>query len=171
MPTIVDNFVIRDSSNVERTVVDTDGYHYQRNTKITVSASQLNDVTKRTIIVPLGAVSSTTSFSAYIAPQAGVVTKAKIVTKDAITVSDTDYWTLTLTNKGAAGSGTDKIAESNTKQTGGTAFGAYTARDVGTIDAAKGALVANGVVQLTLTKSGSATAFAEASLMLEVTYS
>ena len=121
----------------------------------------------RAIIVPLGAVTATTSQVAFVAPTAGTLNAAKIVTKDAVAKKDTDYWTFVLTDKGAAGTGTDKIVEKTTKATGGSALVAYKALDLGTLDATHKVLAAGDVVLFTATKTGSATALAEAALMLE----
>lgn len=121
----------------------------------------------RPIIVPLGAVSATTSQVAFVAPTAGSLNTAKIVTKDAVVANDTDYWTFVLTDKGAAGAGTDKIVEKTTKATGGSALAAYTPLSLGTLDETHKVLAAGDVVLFTATRSGSATALAEAALMLE----
>jgi len=121
----------------------------------------------RAIIVPLGAVTATTSQVVFVAPTAGALNAAKIVTKDAVTASDTNYWTFVLTDKGAAGTGTDKIVEKTTKATGGSALVAYKALDLGTLNATHKVLAAGDVVLFTATKSGEATALAEAALMLE----
>jgi len=121
----------------------------------------------RAIIVPLGAVSATTSQVVFVAPTAGTLNAAKIVTKDAVAMNDTNYWTFVLTDKGAAGTGTDKIVEKTTKETGGSALVAYKALDLGTLDATHKVLAAGDVVLFTATKSGGATELAEAALMLE----
>ena len=63
--------------------------------------------------------------------------------------------------------GTDKIVEKTTKETGGSALVAYKALDLGTLNATHKVLAAGDVVLFTATKSGSATALAEAALMLE----
>ena len=121
----------------------------------------------RAIIVPLGAVSATTSQVAFVAPTAGSLNAAKIVTKVAVVANDTDYWTFTLTNLGAAGAGTDKIVEMTTEATGGTGLAAYTPLSLGTLDETHKVLAAGDVVLFTATKSADATALAEAALMLE----
>jgi len=121
----------------------------------------------RAIIVPLGAVAATTSQVAFVAPTAGSLNAAKIVTKNAVVANDTNYWTFVLTDKGAAGTGTDKIVEKTTKAAGGSALVAYKALDLGTLDATHKVLAAGDVVLFTATKSGDATALAEAALALE----
>ncbi len=129
---------------------------------------RLNDaVNSRVVVVPLGAVSATTSFCVFIAPVAGVLNQCKLVTKNAIAANDTNYWTVTLYDKGSDGSASNKIAEKTTKATGGEGFGAYDAWGIGVLNATHKALAAGDVVVLTLTASGSATAFAEAAVMLE----
>ena len=121
----------------------------------------------RPIIVPLGAVTATTSQVVFVAPTAGTLNAAKIVTKDAVAMNDTNYWTFTLTNKGAAGAGTDNIVEMTTKAAGGSALVAYKALDLGTLDETHKVLAAGDVVLFTATKTESAAALAEAALMLE----
>jgi predicted RecA/RadA family phage recombinase len=121
----------------------------------------------RPIIVPLGTVSATTSQVAFVAPTAGSLNAAKIVTKDAVAANDTNYWTFTLTDKGANGTGTDKIVEKTTKATGGSGLAAYTPLSLGTLDEAHKVLAAGDVVLFTATATGSATNLAEAALMLE----
>ena len=117
--------------------------------------------------IPLGAVAATTSFCVFIAPCAGAISKCQLVTKDAIAANDTNYWTVTLYDKGSDGSASNKIAEKTTKVTGGTGFAAYDAWDIGTLDTTHRVLAAGDVVLLTLTKTLTATAFAEAMCMLE----
>jgi predicted RecA/RadA family phage recombinase len=121
----------------------------------------------RPIIVPLGTVSATTSQVAFVAPTAGSLNAAKIVTKNAVAASDTDYWTFTLTNKGAAGTGTDKIVEMTTEATDGTGLEAYVALDLGTLNEAHKVLAAGDVVLFTAAATGTATNLTEAALMLE----
>ncbi len=133
-----------------------------------VTAAKLSaTANSRAIIVPLGAVTATTSQVAFVAPTAGTLNAAKIVTKDAVAANDTNYWTFVLTDKGAAGTGTDKIVEKTTKVTGGSALVAYKALDLGTLNATHKVLAAGDVVLFTATKSGEATALAEAALALE----
>ena len=121
----------------------------------------------RPVIVPLGTVSATTSQVAFVAPTAGSLNAAKIVTKNAVAASDTDYWTFTLTDLGDDGTGTAKIVEMTTEAADGTGLEAYVALDLGTLNATHKVLAAGDVVLFTATNSGSATALAEAALMLE----
>jgi hypothetical protein len=133
-----------------------------------VTAPKLSAVANsRAIVVPLGAVAATTSQVVFVAPTAGTLNAAKIVTKDAVAANDTNYWTFALTDKGAAGAGTDKIVEKTTKVTGGSALVAYTALDLGTLNATHKVLAAGDVVLFTATKAADATALAEAALMME----
>jgi hypothetical protein len=133
-----------------------------------VTAPKLSAVANsRAIIVPLGAVTATTSQVVFVAPTAGTLNAAKIVTKDAVAANDTNYWTFTLTDKGATGAGTDKIVEKTTKATGGAALVAYKALDLGTLNATHKVLAAGDVVLFTATKAADATALAEAALMME----
>jgi predicted RecA/RadA family phage recombinase len=121
----------------------------------------------RSVVIPLGAVSATASFVVFVAPVAGSLSQCLLVTKDAIVANDTNYWTVALVDKGADGSESNTIATKHTKATGGTGFGAYDAWDIGTLDPTHKVLAAGDAVVLTLTKSASATAFAEAAVMLE----
>ena len=121
----------------------------------------------RPVIVPLGTVAATTSQVAFVAPTAGSLNAAKIVTKNAVAASDTDYWTFTLTDLGDDGTGTDKIVEKTTKATGGSGLAAYTPLDLGTLSTTHKVLAAGDVVLFTATQSASATALAEAAIMLE----
>jgi predicted RecA/RadA family phage recombinase len=121
----------------------------------------------RPVIVPLGAVAATTSQVAFVAPTAGSLNAAKIVTKNAVAANDTNYWTFTLTDLGDDGTGTDKIVEKTTKATGGSGLAAYTPLDLGTLSATHKVLAAGDVVLFTATQSASATALAEAAIMLE----
>lgn len=133
-----------------------------------VTAAKLSAAANsRAIIVPLGAVSATTSQVAFVAPTAGSLNAAKIVTKDAVVANDTNYWTFALTNKGAAGADTDKIVEKTTKIDGGSALEAYTPLSLGTLNEAHKVLAAGDVVLFTATATGSATNLTEAALMLE----
>lgn len=122
------------------------------------------------VVVPLGKVVATANFCVFIAPAAGYLNQCKIVNKNAIAKNDTNYWTVALVDKGAAGAGTDKIAEKTTKATGGTAFAAYTAWDIGALSSTHKVLAAGDVVCLTLTKSNSAGDLEETACMLEFVY-
>ena len=122
----------------------------------------------RIVVVPLGAVENTTTFTVFIAPVAGSLNKCQLVTKNAIAANNTNYWTVTLTDKGAAGTGADVIATKTTKEAGGEGFTGYKAWDIGTLSTTHKTLAAGDVVTLTLTRAtADATAFAEAAVMLE----
>lgn len=120
----------------------------------------------RPVIIPLGAVSATTSQIAFVAPCAGVINSVKLVTKNAVTADDTNYWTFTLTDKGT-GAGAGKIVEKTTKSTDGSALAAYVALSLGTPDATHKIMAIGDVVLFTATKTASATALAEAALLIE----
>lgn len=126
-----------------------------------------NTANSRIVVVTLGTISATTSMCAFVAPVAGSLNQAYFVNKNAITANDTNYWTLALTDKGAAGAGTDTIVTINTKATGGTAIAAYDAYDMGTLDATHKALSAGDVVLFTATKAASAANLEESALVLE----
>jgi len=148
--------------------------------QIAISLDDLNDfviaqlialnsasVISRAINIPLGAISATTTQIVMIARTAGYINKCKLVTRDAITANDSNYWTISLISKGVAGANSDVIATKTTQVTGGAGFAAYTAWDIGTLSATYKVMSADQVVVITLTKTGSATAFAESELMLE----
>ena len=120
----------------------------------------------RPVIIPLGAVTVTTSQIAFVAPCAGVINSVKLVNKNAVTASDTDYWTFTLTNKGT-GTGDGKIVEKTTKSTGGSALDAYVALSLGTPDATHNIMALDDVVLFTATANAGAAALAEAALLIE----
>lgn len=121
---------------------------------------------RQVITVPIGAVTATTKMCAMVAPCAGTIESVKLVNSTAITKNDTNYWTFTITNKGAAGDGTAKAAEINTKATGGSAITAYVPLAV-TVDTAKNTLAAGDTVLATITKAVDATALAETLIQLE----
>lgn len=139
-------------------------------TSITSTGAQLNKAANCVVIVPLGTVNATTTFTVFVAPAAGTLNACKLVSTAACAASDTDYWTATLYDRGATGAGTDKIAEKTTKTTGGAAVVAKVPWDLGTMSATHKVMAGGEAVQLTLTKSSSATNLTEAAVYLEYTY-
>jgi len=101
---------------------------------------------------------------AFVAPTAGSLNAAKIVTKDAVAANGTKYWTFTLTDLGDDGTGTDKIVEMTTEATG---LAAYTPLSLGTLNEVHKVLAAGDVVLFTATATESPTSLTEAALMLE----
>jgi len=83
------------------------------------------------------------------------ILSAHVINGADITADATDYLTLTLTDKGAAGAGTDAIAAITTASTGCTGF---LARSMGTIDSAHGLLTAGDVVSVAKTHANSGVA-------------
>ena len=72
----------------------------------------------------LGFVAGSTSLKAFVMPFAGRLTAVKISDTTAITASDSNYHTITVVNKGLAGSGAvAMIATTTTKATGTGATG------------------------------------------------
>ena len=120
----------------------------------------------RPVIIPLGAVTVTTSQIAFVAPCAGVINSVKLVNENAVTADDTNYWTFTLTNKGT-GAGTGKIVEKTTESTSGSALAAYVALSLGTPDTTHKIMAIGDVVLFTATATATATALAEAALLIE----
>ena len=97
-----------------------------------------------------GATITTTGNSdAYIlAPFSGVLSAAIFSGVDALTASDTNYITFTLTNLGQAGAGTTAMLAASdantTKSTGGTALAANTRRNLSLNGTAANLAVARG---------------------------
>jgi len=85
------------------------------------------------------------------------ILSAHIVDTTGITANDTNYWTLAMKNKGAAGSGTDSICSVTTKTSvsGGTGdIAAFDAQSLGAIT--NGLLSKGSVASITATKAASA---------------
>lgn len=152
-------------------------YHYCRSAKDESEGNRINtedldkkinlikdlqDFKTKSINIVLGSVSATTSQILFTAPTNCVLTNFDMVTKDDITANDTNYWTIALTNKGSDGSGSDTIASLTTEATGGQGFTGYDTWNIGSLDSAYTTFTKGDVVLLTLTKTASATAFAEA---------
>jgi len=137
---------------------------------LNVTPAKLSAVANNNALaVPLGtagAVSATLGL-AVVLPVACTINSIQIVTKDEVTANDTNYWTLIATNKGADGTGIGAVGAKTTKVAGGASMLAYTPWTIGTIDPTAGVFVAGGVLHLALAKSASATALAEASLMID----
>lgn len=60
--------------------------------------------------VPVIAMGSGDEVPVFVAPVKGQIIQIGFIPEDAITGADTDYYTLSFQNKGAAGAGTDVIA-------------------------------------------------------------
>jgi hypothetical protein len=131
--------------------------------QISVATKMIQDLVKtekyRSFVanVTLGAVSATTTLISFIAPFDCELVDINIATKDAISANDTNYWTIDV-----ADADSNTIASKTTKETGGEGFSAYTAWNIGALDTDYNRLSAGEVVKLTLTKTASATALAEA---------
>ena len=111
----------------------------------------------------LGFVAGSTSLKMFVMPFAGRLTAVKISDSTAITASDTNYHTITVVNKGTAGSGaTAMIAATTTKATGGTGdITAYIPKDATLSTTYANTLFAEGdviAVTATVASSGTGTA-------------
>lgn len=110
--------------------------------------------------IHLGDVAATTDFIVFEAPKSGSVIDIKIGVGTTVTANDTNYWTFSLVNLGAAGSGTDEIFletsdADTTKATGGQTLTADTIADFAV--SATPTFAKDDVLKLTLTKAASAT--------------
>lgn len=123
------------------------------------------------IQLPLGTLSADHKFS-FRFPHAGTVTAASLVTKEALAVDGTNYYTFSIVNLGAAGVGTAKVVDpatvTNSTFTGGTAQAAYTPRAFTLGAAADLIVVAGDVGQFFADETGAAASFTEASLSVSV---
>jgi len=131
--------------------------------------------TKETTI-QLGTISATTTIRAICPAVAGVLTKASIAVGTTIAADDTDYWTIGIVNKGPAGSGTTAMADAaddanSTKATGGSGITGNVKRNL-TLHGTPANLVtaAEDVLEITLTKAGSAADLVGATLRLDFTF-
>jgi hypothetical protein len=85
----------------------------------------------KSVFIPLATIATTGSVEYTVpAPAAGTFAGATLVAKDALAASDSNYLTITLTNKGQAGAGSTALLAASpvntTKATGGAAIAAYT---------------------------------------------
>lgn len=108
-----------------------------------------------------GTLSATDANSVLILPNvAGTITAIRVQVSTTVAANDTNYWTFSAQNRGAAGSGTTALlaaADANTtKATGGSGLTAYVARSL-TLHGTGANLVtaANDVVLFTATKTAS----------------
>lgn len=132
------------------------------------------------ITVSLGTVSATSTFSVSMPANVGTIYKATLVPPAAVAASDTDYWTIDVTNKGAGGAGTTKVvdgtsAANTTKATGGTALAANVKRAL-TLNGTPGVDAAldhasEDVFLVTLTKTGSPAALTGGSIRFDSRFS
>lgn len=117
-------------------------------------------------LISTGSLSGTFNFTGRFA-KAGTVTSAWVITQNTISPNGTNFWSLGIVNKGAAGAGTAKIVDStvlaNTTNSGGSTISAYTPFAM-TLGAAVDLVVAAGDAFLfTATATVTPTAFNQAS--------
>jgi len=87
MPRIIDKLTVKDSPTEEgttRTVVDTDGYLYQRGTKITASAAAINTLTgtdrgSKIIVVPMSTGTAGGGVFAWANPESSSIIILRVV--------------------------------------------------------------------------------------------
>lgn len=130
----------------------------------------------KSIEIPLsGSISATTSISVICPDVAAILIKATFATATAVAANDTNYWTLSVVNKGPAGTGTTAMlaaTDSNTtKATGGSAMSSFIKRDA-TLHGTAGNLItaAGDVLVFTLTATGSPTAMTQCVLRLDLQF-
>jgi hypothetical protein len=128
------------------------------------------------LLVYLGAIPVTASFSLVVPATAGTLARVSFVTATAVAASDTNYWTIGLVNKGAAGSGTTVMVDeadalNSTKVTGGAAMSANIKRSL-TLSGTPANLVvaAEDALVLTFTKTASATTMVQCAVRLDFTF-
>jgi hypothetical protein len=122
-----------------------------------------------TIQLEAFAISATVTVFIGKMPVKGTVVGASIVSDTAVTASDTNYWSLQVTNKGQAGSGSTAIATKTTMATGGVSLTAYVEQALALSGTPANLVVAAGdIIVLTLTKTASATTMATLLAILKV---
>jgi hypothetical protein len=99
------------------------------------------------------------------------VKSAYILPGSAISANDSNYWTFTITNKGADGTGTTELLSNTagintTKSTGGFSLTAYKLQAL-TLTAANTTVTAGQVLLFTATKTGSASNLTDYSLVVD----
>lgn len=104
-------------------------------------------------------IAATTVFDVFEAPEACKITSFEIAVTASITANDTNYWSLSLINEGAAGGGSTELLTiagdvNSTKATGGTGLTADVLQSFG-LNASNTTLAALDVLKLTLTKAAS----------------
>ncbi|MGB7158550.1 MAG: hypothetical protein WBD40_10825 [Tepidisphaeraceae bacterium] len=129
------------------------------------------------LIIPLGTVAATTSFSIVAPNHAATLSLAPLTVKTAITASDTNYWTASMVNKGASGAGSTAMLlatdANTTKATApGSGISAYVARQLALHGTGANLITAaNDVLEFTLTKTAAAADLVQAALRLDFGFS
>ena len=124
--------------------------------------------------ISLGTINATTVLPPIILPPAaGTITAIRLAVKTTISQSDTDYWTFSAVNKGAAGTATTALLlatdVNTTKTTGGSGITNYVARSLSlTGTTANLDFAASDCLVLTATKAAAAAALVDAVLEVEV---
>ena len=125
---------------------------------------------KQVIVVGLGAaVAATLVAAAFRAHVAGTINAIYLLVTTTVAADDTDYWSITATDRGT-GEATNVITAARTSQiTGGFAITAHTPWTLGTIDPTHGVLAAGDVVSVTFTKAASGANLVGGALVIEFT--
>lgn len=113
------------------------------------------------VALNLGDVSATADFILPGFEKNVTVSAVKIGAGTAVTANDTNYWTISLQNKGAAGTGTTELMDTTsdantTKATGGSGLTANVFASFG-VNSSNTDVDAGHALKLTLTKAASAT--------------
>jgi hypothetical protein len=110
---------------------------------------------------------------------ASKITKARLASAAALATSDTNYVAIGVVNKGAAGAGTQVLADvtaaaNKTTATGGSAIAAYTPRDLTLVTISGGAerdVTGGDVLEITFTVTGTlAGALTQVTVLLEFSF-
>lgn len=113
---------------------------------------------EKEICFPIGTITATSDeMPCLVAGTNLEILSAHVVDTTGITANDTDYWTIAMKNKGAAGSGTDSICSVTTKTSGSGGTGniaAFDAQSLGTIT--NGLMNKGDVASITCTKAAGA---------------
>lgn len=135
-----------------------------------ITAAKLSSAAAaRAVAATIGAVTANAEKGIFVAPTGGTITGVQILNSAAIAADATDYWTLQLVNKGAAGAGTDVIAAVDTNTAGDNeSLAEFVASELA-IDTAKDAVAAGDVLAFKATKAASATSLADAVIVIAYT--
>lgn len=111
----------------------------------------------------IGNLAATGDFIAWVPSKAVTISSISVTTGTTITANDTNYWSFSLQNKAAAGSGTTEILSTTsdantTKATGGSTLTANVDTTFA-VNSSNANVAASEALKLTVTKAASATDF------------
>ena len=135
-----------------------------------VGLTQLNTNQKvRLVTVALGTLSATATFTIFAAIKACEIKSATFLTSTADAVDASNFWTISVIDKGTDGSGTDVVATQNSDSgDGNQAFVAYDLYPLTVATGGEEDITAGSVLVLTATKAASADNLEECSITLEI---